>query len=179
MIKLLANILIVSLLLFQSAGMGLIYSLQLGAARHEVKQRLKHGVPEEDRVLLKIPLSLEQTENDVFHRVHAGEFRYKGEMYDILKSESHGDTTWYVCIHDVKESGIFKQLDEQVKLFVSTNPGQQHQRALAFSFFHLQYIIPTVETKNAKETIDRSVFFTFSDHVEEGFFASLFRPPIG
>lgn len=158
--------------------MGLIYSLQLGAARHEVKQRLKHGVPEEDRVLLKIPLSLEQTENDVFHRVHAGEFRYKGEMYDILKSENHGDTTWYVCIHDVKESGIFKQLDDQVKRFVSSNPAHQRHRARSFLFFHLQYVIPVSVDTNSPYTQEGTHLVSLNDNEQQGFFVKPLRPPI-
>lgn len=177
-IKFLGNILIVGLLLFQSAGMGLIYSLQLGAARHEVKQRIKHGVPEEDRVLLKIPLSLEQTENDLFHRVHAGEFRYKGEMYDILKSERHGDTTWYTCIHDVKESGIFKNLDEKVKLFVSNSPDQQKQRSSAFSFFHQQFVMPFSSADTLVDELKQANYMDFNDRELKGFLIKPWRPPI-
>lgn len=157
--------------------MGLVFSLRVSAARHEMKQRIKAGVPEEDHVLLKIPLALEQTPNSTFVRKHEREFRYKGEMYDILKKEVHGDTTWYTCIHDVKESGLFKDLDKQVNEFLSTNPEQNRQRAWSFTFFHQQYVqgtqlylAPLCELQNTWAEIKTPPLL-------EGVWRDLLKPP--
>jgi hypothetical protein len=51
-------------------------------------------------------------------------------MYDIVRQENHGDTTWYYCIWDEKESELFAQLDEQIDQQMSQNPEQQKQHAL-------------------------------------------------
>jgi len=159
--------------------MGLVFSLQIRAARHEIKQRIKAGVPEEDQVLLKIPMALEQTPNSTFVRIHSREFRYKGEMYDILKKEIRGDTTWYTCIHDVKESGIFKDLDKRVTNFLANNPGQKHQSQFAFSFFHQQYV-PVLKTElQSFFQFENICFGPFAPTLLEGVWSGILRPPNG
>ncbi len=139
MIKLAASILLSSLLLFQSAGWYLCHYWQVQEVRHEMKQRLKQGVPEELQVVLKIPFSMEEGHPD-FQRIHKGEFRYKGEMYDILKSARHGSETWYTCIHDVKESGLFKNLDRMVSLELKNNPEKRKHRSLMQALFSKQFV---------------------------------------
>lgn len=106
-------------------------------ARHEMKQFIKAGVPEEDRVILKIA---KQTESnlEIFEWEHSREFRYKGEMYDVLSREEHGDTTYYSCIHDVKESGLFKELDDLVTRFM--NEEDDSQQEFFSGFFEKVYL---------------------------------------
>lgn len=154
-----------------------MFSLQLSAARHEVKQLIKAGVPEEDQVLLKIPLSLEQTPNSTFVRKHSREFRYKGEMYDILSKELHGDTTWYTCIHDVKESELFKDLDNKVKLFLSSNPSQREQLQFCLAFFHQQYIPSLMAGLDLLFDFQTLSFDSSIPSVLEGVWRDLLRPP--
>lgn len=158
--------------------MGLIFSVQIADARHEIKQRIKNGVPEEDRVLLKIPVSLEEEPNDIFQRKHSREFRYKGEMYDILKQERHGDTTWYTCIHDVKESGLFKDLDKKVNNYLSSNPEHRQQRGLAYAFFHQQYLASSAEVASVIAVVKDLRFCSLSELELSGYSASTWRPPI-
>lgn len=117
-----------------------MFSIQLGQVRHRVKQQIKAGVPERERILLKIPHKEEFAGNGVFVRRHEGEFRYKGEMYDVLTAEDHGDTTWYWCIHDVHESGLFKDLNSRIDQYLRTHPRQQKNRELVLGLLHLQYL---------------------------------------
>jgi hypothetical protein len=42
------------------------------------------------------------------------EFRFGGRMYDIVRSWSHGDSAYYLCINDVQEEELFSQLDKHV-----------------------------------------------------------------
>lgn len=157
--------------------MGLVFSLRVSAARHEIKQLIKAGVPKEDQVLLKIPLSLEQTSNSTFVRKHSREFRYKGEMYDILHKEMHGDTTWYTCIHDVKESGLFKDLESKVRVFLSSNPAQREQLQFCLAFFHQQYIPGFVAGLGPFFDFQILSFNSATPSVLEGVWRDLLRPP--
>lgn len=167
----------VGLLLFQSAGMGLVFSLQVSAARHEIKQLIKAGVPEEDQVLLKIPMALEQTPNSTFVRKHEREFRYKGEMYDILRQEIHGDTIWYTCIHDVKESGLFKDLDKRVNAFLSSNPAQKEQMQFSLQFFHQQYVQGVFVELSPVFQFQNLRFEVITPAVLDGVWRDLLKPP--
>jgi hypothetical protein len=43
------------------------------------------------------------------------EFRYKGMMYDIVKSRKTDSTIEYYCINDIEETILFDQLDQKVQ----------------------------------------------------------------
>lgn len=119
--------------------MGLIYAWQIASVKQAIKQQIKEGVPKEDQVVIPIPKGLERETNNIFEWKEPREFRYKGEMYDVLYEENRGDTTWYTCIHDVKESGLFKELNAKTRLYLRVNQQEQKKRALAFHLCHLQY----------------------------------------
>jgi hypothetical protein len=48
--------------------------------------------------------------NKDFQRIHQKEFRYKGEMYDVVREIKSGITTVFICVHDVKEARLFAGL---------------------------------------------------------------------
>ena len=96
-------------------GTWIVFKLQQTAIRYEVKQQMKAGVPESDLVTLRIAKVWEETPNARFEREHSKKFRFDGEMYDIIRSRDEGDTTVYICIHDVKESGLFADLERLIE----------------------------------------------------------------
>ncbi len=106
---------LILLLVFHSAGHFIVFKVLEYKTKKEIKTRIKLGVSEDELVLLKIPKSMEEKPNKYFQRIHEKEFRYKGEMYDIVKKENKTDTTYYYCIHDVKESKLFANLDTLIK----------------------------------------------------------------
>lgn len=115
------------LMFFQPAGYLLIFKIQQYQIRKEMKHRIKNGVPKEELTLLKIPQALEEESNPVFQRIHEGEFRYEGKMYDIVRREIHEDTTWYFCVSDEKETVLFANLDELVNKETNQNPQRKQQ----------------------------------------------------
>lgn len=121
------------LLVFQMEGTWLVFKAQQIAVRREIKQRIKAGVPKEDRVTVAIPKSWEAQNNERFQRIHSGEFRLDGEMYDNLNVREKGDTLYYECIHDVKESGLFAKLEELTAEEQHENPDNQRSRERLFS----------------------------------------------
>ncbi len=118
-----------------------MFKIQQSRIRYEIKQQIKSGVAEEELVLLKIPRVLEEKANSVFRRIHSKEFRYKGSMYDVIRQSDHGDTTWYYCIADVKESGLFAGLERRIKFEINHNTEHKKQservlRLLAGLYFN-------------------------------------------
>ena len=125
--KIAGSILFLLLLIFQSTGYYLYFKVQQHQVRYEIKQQIKAGVPESELVLLKIPLSTQENRNE-FRSIHSREFRYLGKMYDIIRQEQHGGTTWFYCLCDEKETRLFTRLDEQVKKEMKNLPGNEKQR---------------------------------------------------
>ncbi len=110
-------------MLFQAAGYFFVFKILQHEIRWEIKQQIKARVPEAELVLFKI---CEGKPHPAFQRVEEHEFRYGGKMYDIVRQEAHGDTTWYYCLADEKETLLFANLDKLVKQDMAGNP--QHRK---------------------------------------------------
>ena len=135
----LLSLLLLGCLLFSSAGCVLLLKLQQYQVRQEVKQRLKAAVPAEELVLLKIARQLEQDGSPAFERIHSREFRYRGQLYDIVRQEAHEDTTWYYCLHDAQETRLFAQLEDLTDQELDRTGTRQKQRILLFKLLSSLY----------------------------------------
>lgn len=126
-VKIAGSILFLLLLMFQSTGYFLFFRVQQYQIRYEIKQQIQAGVPEAELVLLKISRCIQENRNE-FQRIHDHEFRYQGKMYDVVRQEQHGETLWFFCLCDEKETLLFARLDEQVKKEMKNLPGNEKQR---------------------------------------------------
>lgn len=79
--------------------------------RKEIKLRIKQSVPEEELILI----ALTQEEAASLQWLKSYEFRYRGGMYDIVRSHTSGDSVYYMCVNDVQEEQLFVNLHEQVE----------------------------------------------------------------
>lgn len=102
-------------LLFQPSAYVAFFKLQQHHIRKEIKQKIKRGVPDDELVLLKIAKNSDIASDNFFRLMFENEIRLDGNMYDIVRQEDRGDTTWYFCILDDKETGLFTNLDGWVK----------------------------------------------------------------
>lgn len=92
--------------------------------KDEVKSLLKHSVSHEDLVLI----SIENSESSLLTWTKPNkEFRYQGQMYDVVEKEIKGSKTEYRCLHDFKESKLFEHLDIHIKNYISHHPEQQNK----------------------------------------------------
>lgn len=69
------------------------------------------GMDEEELVLLKF--SKEETKTKLRWE-HSKEFEYEGEMYDIVSKEIKGDSIYYRCWWDHKETALNNKLQKLV-----------------------------------------------------------------
>jgi hypothetical protein len=116
------------LMAIQTAGPVLAFSLLQNQIRRDVRKRIKAGVSESDLVHLAIPKSLEQSPNTRFQRIHSREFRFDGRMYDIVRQEVRGDTTYYACIYDHAETALFADLHLMMQDEMQSNPERRQQQ---------------------------------------------------
>ncbi len=84
---------------------------QKSLVRKEVRERLSEGTEHEDLVLLA--LSDAEIRNELQWE-HDDEFEYRGQMYDVVETESLGDTTYYLCWKDHEETELKEHINELI-----------------------------------------------------------------
>ena len=100
--------------------------------RSEMKERLLGGVEENEMVRLSFDRAQIRS---VLRWEHDGEFEYRGEMYDIVKTEFRGDSVFYWCIHDRSETLINRQLEALTARAAGSDPPTQEYLKKIFDFF--------------------------------------------
>ena len=107
-VTLLAEGVMILLLGLQSMGV-LIWHVQRGQVRHTIKQRIKAGVPEEERVTFRF--SADQLRDLDWEEIDR-EFRLDGRMFDVVARRDLGKGTIELsCIDDKQETLLFAHLD--------------------------------------------------------------------
>lgn len=100
--------------------------------RKEVSVKIYSGPDKKDLVLLKF--TIEESETKLNWK-HAGEFEYCGQMYDIVEKRQEGDSIWYSCFHDFKETRLNKEVARLVNRTLGHDPYQKSQTDKLTDFF--------------------------------------------
>ena len=104
---------------------------------------MKKAIPEDEQLLWKF------STEDARHKLeweHSREFEYKGEMYDVIRSETKGDSIWYWCYWDRKETKLKKEMN--VLLVNLLGPGQQSKNeGRQLQDFFKSLFLPVVSIK--------------------------------
>jgi hypothetical protein len=106
------------------AGEWLVFKAVQWDIHEEIENRIRYSDFEEGLVVIKI--SNQQPPDDLIW-TERHEFRYRGQMYDIVKHEVRNDTTYYTCIHDVRESKLYADVEQQIQDDFSQNPERRQQ----------------------------------------------------
>lgn len=104
--------------------------------RKEIAGMILTGLDKKDLILLKF--TKEETETELNWK-HAGEFEYNGQMYDIVEKHQAGDTTWYYCYKDNKETRLNSEQDRLVARAMGQDPVQKSQTEKIMNFFKTFY----------------------------------------
>lgn len=129
-------------MLYSMCGYFVVYQGMQYAVKKEVKRKIKNSVPVNELHLLKISKQTEAEANpEIFQRIHEGEFRYYGQMYDIVYKMVSVDTTYYHCIHDKEEQKLFAELDKAINMYIAQNPEQQQKQKNFLQKLVKEYII--------------------------------------
>lgn len=93
-------------------GTYFLFKIRQSTIHKNIRKYMEDGLDESQLVLLKIPLS-EELNPGLFERTEENEFKFKGNMFDVVKSERHQDTTWYWCVWDKDETALEKAFEEE------------------------------------------------------------------
>lgn len=119
-----ASILLV-LLLLQSAGSIVLLQLQQTQIRREMKRAIRAGLPEERLVRFVFTSGDQLAGGERVEWIEAHEFRYRGVMYDIARTEHAQGRTVRYCVRDDAETALYAQLDRLVREETTRDPDQR------------------------------------------------------
>lgn len=130
-------------------GYYIVFNMIQFQVKDEVKQQLKHSVSQEDLVII----SIDYTDASLLTWTKPNkEFRFQGQMYDVVDKEVKGTKALYRCLHDFKESKLFAHLDMHIKNYIAHNPEQQNKAKNLFNvmakLFFLQWEELSLEAKS-------------------------------
>lgn len=96
--------------------------------KKEVKKQLIAGKDKEELILLKFTKKEAVTQ---LHWEHSREFEYNNLMYDIVKTETKGDSIFYWCWLDHEETQLNQQLKNLVaQILVNDQQNKENQKRL-------------------------------------------------
>jgi len=81
-------------------------------AQQEIQHEIKKGLKEKDLSLIVVPVN---NEKDIFWVKPGKEFRYRGAMYDVVKTRIAGQKKYYYCINDVQEKQLIVRFNKNHK----------------------------------------------------------------
>jgi len=105
---------------------------RVASAKDVAQVKIKKAIPPEDQMLWTF--SLNDARTKLFWE-HSREFEYRGEMYDVIRSETRGDSVLYWCYWDRKETKLKKQLNVLVMKMMGPGPQSRNHGAQINDFF--------------------------------------------
>jgi hypothetical protein len=103
------------LYLYNLAGYLAVFSVRQNLVRSEIKKMLKESVPPSELIQLAFHSATLEAGGYPIQWIEDHEFRYAGGMYDIVRSRSTADSTYFLCVNDVQEEQLFANLDSHVQ----------------------------------------------------------------
>lgn len=109
--KQIAAILFLLLFVFNIFGLFFAFKIRQSLIKKEIKAMMKKTIPDDQLTLI-----IQTPDNaDDFEWEHSKEFRYHGEMYDIVKKETClGGTIKYFCFADEQETSLIDSFSKTV-----------------------------------------------------------------
>lgn len=142
--------------------------------KKEVKKEIISGIEKEKLELLTFTKK-EAEEN--LNWKHDYEFEFQGEMYDIVEKKQVGDTIYYWCWWDHKETKLNLQLYGLINKIIGGNEDtQKKQKHLAHYLNSLFYDVPFTWNPHPTETIKKS-FAIYYNHYHFFAFPPKSPPP--
>ena len=130
------------LLLFQPISFITIFKIEQYEIRNEIKQRIMAGVNKDNLLRIKLPRNSEKVTGYLSWLISERELRLQGKMYDIVREENRGDTTWYYCILDEQETELFANLDLEIDWEMNNSPQREQRRKALERIFTLLLFQP-------------------------------------
>jgi hypothetical protein len=113
-------------------GFYLNFTIEQYRVKEEIKEKIISSLPENELIQVKISLA---DHKKLTWMEDGKEFRYDGNMYDVVKIKRSSGITCYYCFNDEKESKLFANLDKMVKAQTDNSPSRTTQKKQTITYF--------------------------------------------
>jgi len=148
--------------------------IQKKIVKKAVKHHIIEGLDKNELQLLKL------TKNEILQKVkweHKKEFEYEGEMYDIVSQMDYGDTTYFWCWWDKKETALNKKLLTLVQKFSNQHPERNQKTQVLLSFYKSLYCNSLQNFQYTSISYDDALWIEYSSLPDKIYLAKLGPPP--
>ena len=121
-------------LLYSIVGFYLDFTIEQLIIRSEIKEKIINNLPENELSLIKIST---KGKDNIRWTEESKEFKFNGNMYDIVKCKTIHDTTYYYCFNDDVESKLLLNLDKLVKEQSNNSKSNSITKKQVITFFIL------------------------------------------
>jgi hypothetical protein len=104
--------------------------------KKEINRQIIAGIERDNLVLLQFSKEESQTK---LRWEHPEEFEYNRQMYDVVKVMNLGETVYYWCLLDHKETKLNRQLEKLTAQTFRNDPKIKGKNGLLISFFKSLY----------------------------------------
>ncbi len=132
--KIFLNIILIFTILTISVGHIFIFSIQEHFIKKEIKRALLKNTPDAELKTLVIAKNKLNSENG-FKYIHSKEFKYLGEMYDIVRKFESKDSIKFVCIHDKDETALINNFVKYCKDDKNSSPIKRKINILNLDYY--------------------------------------------
>lgn len=150
-----------------------IFKIEQYTIRREIKTRMKSAIPDSE---LKV-FSYQIGSQEAIKYGNRHEFEIEGEMYDVVRRETEGETLNLYCLHDEKETDLFNKLDQMVKNRMDTadHPFRNVVNIFAKTFHSVQ---PVIDVFRLHSNTDLNILnFSYSNTYYFDFVRKFAPPP--
>ncbi|MFL5810113.1 MAG: hypothetical protein ACJ749_11370 [Flavisolibacter sp.] len=140
--KKITAILLLFCLVFATAGYHFVFRYQISEAKSEMKKQLQASSDHKEDITA---FNLTREELATVEWENAHEFRFNGEMYDLISKQSKNGVLHLRCIADEKETAL---LDQYMDINRNNLPGKKTLNSL-IQLICAQFIPPAAVTMNA------------------------------
>jgi hypothetical protein len=129
------SIILVLFLGYNFAGYFYLYKIKQDQIREEIKENILYKIPVDQLILIK---SFSGSCEKISWLEKNKEFRFKGCMYDVVKTKVIGDTTYYYCYNDIREARLFGNLNKLIKDHAGDSKSKSNNKKPVINYFFQQ-----------------------------------------
>jgi hypothetical protein len=117
-VKKILHILIAAIFIYNLMGYFVVFQVLKYQAKKEIKRVIKSQVPDSELTLITVTA---ENQDELYWFEDEKEFKYQDMMYDIVKKIQKGNVTYYYCIKDTQENGLFANLNDHIQNHVKND----------------------------------------------------------
>lgn len=161
----LISILILIILIFNIGGYYFCFKILQYKIRCEIKNKILKNVKDQELCLIIIN---KDNKSDITWYENNKEFKYQGQMYDVVRIKNYNNEKCYYCINDKKEKQLLTNYYKNINL-------KKNIERKIKNIFNVKYVLRQCTLKNKSIIINRSfseIVFIYKSNILD-----IFPPP--